>query len=95
MSFVTGKKFVRSDNAAIYQFINPMLNNGFNLKVLWKGKTINTNAEFHTMGSAIMRIEGEIFNLKRVHINSQDPQPPNKDIIYTILKGEEVRFQTL
>ncbi|GEM_PF-3537893 len=95
LAFVTGKKFVRSDTAAIYQFMNPMLNNGANLKILWKGKTINTTAEFHTLGNSIMRIETEIFTLKKVHINRDNPQPPNKDIIYTVYKGEEVRFQTL
>jgi hypothetical protein len=95
LAFVTGKKFLRSDTAAIYHFINPMLNNGSNLKVLWKGKTTNTNAEFHTPGSAFMRIDGEIFNLKKIHLSGQDPELPNKDIIYTIFRGEEVRFQTL
>jgi hypothetical protein len=93
--FVTGKKFMRSDTAAIYQFINPMLNNGLNLKITWKGKMTNTNAEFHALGNSIMRIEGEIFTIKKVHINRDNPQPPNKDIIYTVYRGEEVRFQTL
>ena len=95
LAFVTGKKFIRSDTAAIYQFINPMLNNGSNLKILWKGKTKNTTAEFHALGNSIMRIDGEIFTLKKVHINSDYPQPPDKDIIYTVYRGEEVRFQAL
>jgi len=95
MAWVTGKKFMRSDTAAIYQFMNPRLNNGFNVKIIWQGKTVNTNAEFHNTGGAIMRIDGEIFNVKKLHMGSADAQPPNKDMIYTILKGEEVRFQAL
>lgn len=95
LSFVTGKKFVRSDTVAIYQFINPLLNNGLNVKVLWKGKTVSTTAEFKTIGNYTMILGDDIFTIKKVHIDKENPQPPNKDIIYTVFKGEEVRFTVL
>ena len=93
LTFVTGKKFVRSDNAAIYQFINPMTNGGFNLKVLWKGKMTNAKAEFHTMGSSILKIEEDVFTITAVTIESAEA--PGKDLIRTMHKGKEVTFQKL
>ena len=95
MTFVTGKKFVRSDNAAIYQFINPMLNGGFNLKVLWRGKMTNTKAEFHTAESSILKIEDEVFTITGVDFGKPVPQLTNKDAIQTMHKGKEVMFQKM
>ncbi len=94
-AFVTSKKFVRSDNAAIYQFINPMINGGFNLKVLWKGKMTNTKAEFHTMGSSILKIDEELFTITAVNIGNRVPQLTDKDTIQTMHKGKEVMFQRI
>ena len=93
LTFVTGKKFVRSDNAAIYQFINPMLNGGFNLKVLWKGKMINTKAEFHTLGNPVLKIEEEVFTITALTIESGEEA--GKDLFTTPHRGKEVTFRKL
>ena len=91
-AFVAGKKFVRSDNAAIYLFVNPMLNKGFNLKVLWKGKETAMNTEFNTMGNTTMKVGDEMFALKGVLIAGGEIPTALKDVIYTVIEDKEVQF---
>ena len=94
-AFVTGRKFVRSDNAAIYHFVNPLLNKGINLKVLWKGKETAMHAEFNAMGNAVMKVGDEVFTLKGVAMADMETSPALRDVIYTILEDKEVQFVRL